>query len=161
MAVQTAVAAANMTRAWLMMGWNHRSLCGSPSCLTLFFVAVVFSLWGVYSETFIRRMEYNILLAHAFTCLCMIFFSHMYIPHYASSPWLQCAQFSFLSFSQLNTSEPELIFKYNILIHIFTTNMIYSFSFDIPIVMLVYSEQKSTRVKWVWRSKVIRIYCSM
>ena len=31
--------------------------------------------------------------------------------HYASSSWLRCAQFSFLGFSQLNISEPELIFK--------------------------------------------------
>ena len=43
------------------------------------------------------------------------FFPCMCIPHYASSPSLQCAQFSFLSFSQslLNISEPELIFKYH------------------------------------------------
>ena len=62
------------------------------------FVLPSTSLWGVYSETFIHR--YRIPLTHAFTRLCMIFFPHMYIPHYASSPWLQRAQFSFLSFSQ-------------------------------------------------------------
>ena len=28
------------------------------------------------------------------------FFPHLYIQHYAFSPWLQCAQFSFLSLSQ-------------------------------------------------------------
>ena len=33
--------------------------------------------------------------------------------HYGSSAWLQCAQFSFLSFSQLNISKLELIFKYH------------------------------------------------
>ena len=33
------------------------------------------------------------------------FFSHMYILHSASSPWLQREQFSFLSCSQLNISE--------------------------------------------------------
>ena len=37
----------------------------------------------------------------------------MHILHYASSLWLQCAQFSFLSFSQLNISAPELTFKYH------------------------------------------------
>ena len=37
---------------------------------------------------------------------------HMYILHCGSSPWLQCVQFSFLSFSQLNISKLELIFKY-------------------------------------------------
>ena len=78
----------------------------------------------------------------------------MYIPHCASSPWLQCAQFSFLSFPQLNISEPELIFKYHgqwkegvsFFVHTYTYfryeyNMIYSFSFDLPAVMLFYSEQ--------------------
>ena len=38
------------------------------------------SLWGFYSETFIHR--YSIPLTHAFTRLCVIFFPHMYIPHY-------------------------------------------------------------------------------
>ena len=51
------------------------------------------SLWGVYSETFIHR--YNIPLTHALTRLCMICFPDMYILHYVSSPWLQCAQFPF------------------------------------------------------------------
>ena len=58
---------------------------------------------------------------------CMIF-SHMYILHYASFPWSQRAQFSFLGFIQLNVSEPELIFKYHgqwkegvsLFVHIYT-----------------------------------------
>ena len=69
------------------------------------------SLWGVYSETFIHR--YNIPLTYAFTRLCIKKFPHMYILHYASYPWSPCAQFSFLGFSQLNISEPGLIFKYH------------------------------------------------
>ena len=76
-----------------------------------FFFLPSTSLWGVYSETFIHR--YSIPLTHAFTRLCMIFSPHMYILHYGSSPRLQCAQFSFLSFSQLNISKLELIFKYH------------------------------------------------
>ena len=38
-------------------------------CCCCCFVLPSTSLWGVYSETFIRH--YNILLAHAFTRLCM------------------------------------------------------------------------------------------
>ena len=60
--------------------------------------------------------------------------------------------FHFLSISQLNILEPELIFKYgqwkdvflvffDILIHIFAINMIYLFSFDLPAVMLFCSKQ--------------------
>ena len=66
---------------------------------------------GVYSETFIHH--FNIPLAHSFTRLYMIFPPHIYILHYATSPWSHYTQFSFLGFSQLNLSEPELIFKYH------------------------------------------------
>ena len=82
------------------------------------------------------------------------FSPHVYILHYASFPWSQCAQFSFLGFSQLNISEPELIFIYHgqrkegvsLFVHTYTHfrsyyNMIYSFSFDLPAVMLFYSAQ--------------------
>ena len=51
-------------------------------------------------------------------------------------------------------------------VHTFThfryyCNMIYSFSFDLPAVML--PNKTSTTVKWVWMSKLIRIYiyCSV
>ena len=98
------------------------------------------SLWGVYLETFIHH-PYTIFLLLTHSHVFVWFFSHMYILHYASSPWLQCVQFLFLSFSQLNISEPELIFKYLgqwkegvsfvclcILIHIFAINITwYSF----------------------------------
>ena len=55
-----------------------------PSFLCLFSLVFFFffffwpstTLWGVYSETFIHR--YNIPLTHAFTRLCMIFFSHVH-----------------------------------------------------------------------------------
>ena len=54
----------------------------SSSTLVFFFFLFFpsTSLWGFYSETFIHR--YSISLAHAFTCLCMIFVPHMYILHY-------------------------------------------------------------------------------
>ena len=65
--------------------------------LLLLLLLLSTSLWGVYSETFIHH--YNIPLAYSFTRLCMLlFFLHICILHYASSPWSPCAQFSFLVF---------------------------------------------------------------
>ena len=80
----------------------------SASFFFFFFFSVCFSHQAhhcgcVYSQTFIHR--YNTPLAHSFTHLCMFYFLHMYILH---CPWSQCAQCSFLGFSQLNISEAEL-----------------------------------------------------
>ena len=64
--------------------------------------------------------------------------------------WLQCAQFPFLSFSQLNISEPELIFKYH---RQWFIRLVLTF----PQLCCFSPNKTSTTVKSVWMSNAIKI----
>ena len=71
------------------------------------------STWGVYSETSIHR--YSIPLAHPFTRLCIItsFFSQVLPALYFFPLGHSIHNFVCKLYPHLNTSEPELIFKYH------------------------------------------------
>ena len=85
------------------------------------------------------------------------FLFHRFILHYTFSALVTVYTFSLKALSHLNVTEPELIFKYQrqwkegvrffvvvfckYLFTFFVLDMIYSSNFDLPIIMLFYSEQ--------------------
>ena len=62
-------------------------------CLFLFFVFCQAHHCGALIQKHSSIVTVFLSLTHSH--IFVWFFSHMYIPHYASPPWLQCAQISF------------------------------------------------------------------
>ena len=90
--------------SYLFMPLCLHALTSSCLCVSMhlplhaFFVCAKHIIVGRLFRNIHPSLQYS---SHSRIHTCLYdFFPHMYIPHYASSPWLQCAQFSFLSFSQ-------------------------------------------------------------